>query len=279
LLFNKDFYVGYSPERVNPGDKSKKLKNIKKIISGSKKPITTIIKNVYKKIIKAGVHEVSSIKVAEAAKVIENTQRDLNIALVNELSVIFKRLNIDTQEVLNAASTKWNFHHYNPGLVGGHCIGVDPYYLTYKAKKVGVNPKIILAGRRLNDGMAKYVAGNIEKKLSNKSRILIVGCTFKENCPDIRNSKIFDLYKFLSKKQRVVNIFDPIADKFDVKKEYGLNIFNKIPKLNYEVIVIAVPHKIFSKNLFPKLKKINKNKTLIFDLKSKLKINESFFRL
>lgn len=279
LSFNKDFYVGYSPERVNPGDKSKKLRNIKKIISGSKKSITTIIKNVYKKIIKAGVHEVSSIKVAEAAKVIENTQRDLNIALVNELSIIFKKLKIDTQEVLNAASTKWNFHYYKPGLVGGHCIGVDPYYLTYKARKVGINPKIILAGRKLNDSMARYVANIIEKKLSKKSRILIAGCTFKEDCPDIRNSKIFDLYKFLSKKQRVVDIFDPIANKIDVKKEYGLKIFNKLPKLNYEVIVIAVPHKIFDKDFFPKIKKINKDQTLVFDLKSKLKINESFFRL
>lgn len=279
LILNKDFYLGYSPERLSPGDKEHGLKKIIKITSGSSPKALKIIDDLYKSIISKGTYPVRSIKIAEAAKVIENTQRDLNIALVNELSIIFKKLKIDTQEVLNAASTKWNFHYYKPGLVGGHCIGVDPYYLTYKARKVGINPKIILAGRKLNDSMARYVANIIEKKLSKKSRILIAGCTFKEDCPDIRNSKIFDLYKFLSKKQRVVDIFDPMANKIDVKKEYGLKIFNKLPKLSYEVIVIAVPHKIFDKDFFPKIKKINKDQTLIFDLKSTLKINESFFRL
>ena len=234
LKFNKDFFVGYSPERINPGDKKHTIKNIIKIVSGSNIKITKFISDLYSKIVKVGTHKVSSIKIAEAAKVIENTQRDLNIALVNELSIIFNKLNLNTEEVLKAAETKWNFISFRPGLVGGHCIGIDPYYLTYKSKKIGYNPKIILAGRNLNDKMSHYVGNQILKKINKKNlnkkkiKILLMGLSFKENCPDIRNSKSIDLYHFLLNKNIDIDVYDPVIDKKD-KELKSINLI-KYPK-------------------------------------------------
>ena len=283
LKLNIDFYCGYSPERVNPGDKAKTLSKINKIVSGSNIKALNEIYSVYRKIIKAKVFKTSSIEIAEAAKVIENTQRDLNIGLINELSQIFNKLNISTEEVLDAASTKWNFNYFKPGLVGGHCIGVDPYYLTYKSKLLGHKPKIILAGRAVNDNMSKYVADNIKIKLnkinSKIKKILILGCTFKENCPDIRNSKIFDLYNFLVKDNKV-SIYDPIADKKEVYMHYKVNLINKIKKNHYDIIILAVSHYEFQKKKYKNLKKIyGKKNSYLFDLKFFYKKNLSDFRL
>lgn len=288
LQLNKSFFCGYSPERINPGDKKKTVVNINKIVSGSNNFSLNKIFNVYKKIIKAKLFKASSIEVAEAAKIIENTQRDLNIGLINEFSQIFNKLKIDTEEVLSMASTKWNFHSYTPGLVGGHCIGVDPYYLTYKSKKIGHYPKIILAGRDVNDKMSSYVAKEVIKKLNKKNsrskikkKILILGCTFKENCPDIRNSKIFDLHSHLKQIANLeIDIFDPIAQYEEVLNEYGVKILKNIKKNYYDAIILAVPHSVFKSNFFANIKKkFGKKKCFLFDLKFFYPIQDSDFRL
>lgn len=274
LKLNKNFYVGYSPERINPGDKKHKIKNIVKVTSGSNKKALNYIDTLYKKIINAGTHPVSSIRVAEAAKVIENTQRDVNIALINELSIIFNKMGVNTQEVLKAASTKWNFINFNPGLVGGHCIGVDPYYLAFQAKKYGVSPKIILAGRETNDKMSKVISDNLINALTNKginfksSKILIMGLAFKENCVDIRNTKVADLYNHLSQKVKKVDCFDPLVNLKQVKKEYNINLTKSLKFNFYDAIIIAVAHKDFKKMGLVKIKKLMKKNSVIYDLKS-----------
>jgi UDP-N-acetyl-D-galactosamine dehydrogenase len=249
LKFNEDFYCGYSPERINPGDKEHRVATIKKVTSGSTADIAEEVDSLYGEIITAGTYKASSIKVAEAAKVIENSQRDLNIAFVNELSKIFHKMNIDTHEVLEAAGTKWNFLPFSPGLVGGHCIGVDPYYLTYKAESLGYNPQVILAGRRINDGMGAYIANRVMKLLTKKgiivnSRILVLGITFKEDCPDIRNSRVIDVIEELQDYGVKVEVYDPHADKLEVKEEYGLGLINE-PEGEYDAVVLAVKHKAF----------------------------------
>lgn len=254
LKFNEDFFCGYSPERINPGDKEHTITKIKKITSGSTKKVADIVDDVYASIIKAGTFKASGIKVAEAAKVIENTQRDINIAFVNELAMIFEKMHIDTTEVLKAAGTKWNFLKFNPGLVGGHCIGVDPYYLTHKAQELGYHPEIILAGRRINDNMGKYAANRVVKlmikhdKKINKAKVLILGITFKENCPDIRNSRVIDVVKELKEFGCNVDVYDPWADKNEVLREYNLNLIENLNLNNYDAVVLAVAHDEF-KNL------------------------------
>lgn len=254
LKFNVNFYAGYSPERVNPGDKERTVTKILKVTSGSTKEAAAYIDTLYKSIITAGTYLAPSIKVAEAAKVIENSQRDINIAFVNELSKIFRLLNIDTQDVLDAAGTKWNFIKFTPGLVGGHCIGVDPYYLAQKAMEVGYNPEIILAGRRMNDGMGMYVAQEVIKLMIRKEcrmkngNVLVLGVTFKENCPDIRNSKVIDVIEELTKFNLNVDVYDPWADKTEVKQEFGIELFSEELQLksNYDAVVLAVSHKEFN---------------------------------
>jgi len=248
LIFNQDFYCGYSPERINPGDKEHRLITIKKVTSGSTPEIADKVDALYNSIITAGTHKASSIKVAEAAKVIENTQRDINIAFVNELAIIFNKLNINTNDVLEAAGTKWNFLNFKPGLVGGHCIGVDPYYLTYKAKQIGYKPEVILSGRRVNDNMAIYVANQVVKLVLDKglnikkAPILILGITFKENCPDIRNSKVFDLYSELRDFGANVFVSDIFADPEEVNSEYGINLIEDPAISDYRIVILAVPH-------------------------------------
>jgi UDP-N-acetyl-D-galactosamine dehydrogenase len=274
LRFNKDFFCGYSPERINPGDKKHTISKIKKITSGSNSKIANLIDNLYKEIITAGTHKASSIKIAEAAKVIENTQRDLNIALINELSVIFRKMNIDTEAVLKAAETKWNFIPFRPGLVGGHCIGVDPYYLTYKAKKIGYYPKVILSGRNINDKMSFYVTSEFikqikEKKINvSKSRILIMGLTFKENCADIRNSGVKIIYQELKKYQCKIDLYDPWVDRASIKKIYNLFPIKKLKKNLYDGLIIAVSHDVFKKINFNNIKSLTKKNSVIYDLKS-----------
>ncbi len=284
LKLNIDFFCGYSPERVNPGDMKRKLKNIKKIVSGSNNYALKFISNLYSKIITAGVHKASSIKIAEAAKVIENCQRDINIAFVNELSIIFDRMNLNTNEILKAASTKWNFINYKPGLVGGHCIGVDPYYLTYQAKKYGYNSKIILSGRSLNNQMANFVVKKVISKLKENnfqvknSKILIMGFTFKENCSDIRNSKIFDVVNIAKKQFKTVDIYDPIANRADVKSNYKINLI-KNPKNNfYDVIILLVNHKFFLNMGLKKILKFSKKKSIIYDFKNIFNLNKEISR-
>ena len=251
LVFNKDFFCGYSPERINPGDKLHRVTTIKKVTSGSTPEIADKVDQLYKKIIQAGTHKASSLKVAEAAKVIENSQRDLNIAFVNELALIFERIGIDTHEVLEAAGTKWNFLPFKPGLVGGHCIGVDPYYLTHKAESMGYHPEVILSGRRINDNMGIYVANCVIKLMAqhelpiNKSDILILGITFKENCPDIRNSRVIDVIRELQSFGTNIDVYDPEADAVEVKHEYGLDLIKEVKK-QYHAIVLAVGHQIFN---------------------------------
>ncbi len=270
LVLNKDFYVGYSPERINPGDKERTLTKITKLISGSNKKSAIFIDKIYSKIINAGTYVTSSIKVAEAAKVIENTQRDINIAFVNELAIIFNKMKIDTNEVLDAAATKWNFLPFKPGLVGGHCIGVDPYYLAQKSIDLGYNPNIILSGRSLNDSMGKYVADLFEEKLIENSintinaEVLILGITFKENCPDIRNTKVVDMIKSLKEKSLKLNIYDPWASKDEVQKEYGIEILNNIPNKKFDGIILAVSHDLFKKIDISNYKS---NKSIVFDIK------------
>ena len=251
LIFNKDFFCGYSPERINPGDKQHRVTTIKKVTSGSTPEVAEKIDQLYKRIILAGTHKASSLKVAEAAKVIENSQRDLNIAFVNELALIFERIGIDTHEVLEAAGTKWNFLPFKPGLVGGHCIGVDPYYLTHKAESVGYHPEVILSGRRINDNMGIHVANCVIKLMAqhelpiNKSDILILGITFKENCPDIRNSRVIDVIRELQSFGTNIDVYDPEADAVEVKHEYGLNLITAVKK-RYHAIVLAVGHHVFN---------------------------------
>ena len=249
LVYNRDFFAGYSPERINPGDKQHRLPDILKITSGSTPEAADLVNSVYARVITAGTHRASSIRVAEAAKVIENIQRDVNIALVNELAQLFKRLGLDTKEVLEAAGTKWNFHGYRPGLVGGHCIGVDPYYLTHKAQSIGFHPEMILAGRRINDGMAAWVARDVitvmlRKKIAvGQARLLVMGFTFKEDVPDVRNTKVADLVSELSEFTGEVVIWDPHADAGEVRHEYGLTLTNKLPDGPFDGVVIAVGHK------------------------------------
>lgn len=269
LKFNTDFFCGYSPERINPGDKQHRLPSIKKVTSGSTPEVAERVDQLYKKIIQAGTHMASSIKVAEAAKVIENSQRDINIAFVNELSLIFEKMGIDTHEVLTAAGTKWNFLPYKPGLVGGHCIGVDPYYLTYKADSLGYHPQVILAGRRINDTMGIHIANRVIKLMTqndlpvNKAKVLVLGITFKENCPDIRNSRAIDVIRELQSFGTDVEVYDPHADKEEVKHEYGLSLIDTLSR-KYAAVVLAVSHEEF-KSIDWKL--IKTEKTIVYDVK------------
>ena len=284
LTYKKDFFCGYSPERINPGDKNHRLEDITKIISASDKKTLKLLEHIYKKILKNGVFLASSIKVAEAAKVIENTQRDLNIALMNELSIICSKLNIETKEVVDAASTKWNFHKYLPGLVGGHCIGVDPYYLTHKSKLLGYNPKIILAGRKLNDSMANYIFLQLEKllkikKLNQKNlKILVLGITFKENCPDIRNSQSLKLTKLINNKYKKVFVFDEIAN-IENTNDKKIILLKKLEKNTFDVIILAVPHKKIVSKGVKKIKSYLKQKSIFLDLKGYFNKGHSDFRL
>ena len=273
LLYNKDFFIGYSPERINPGDKQRTLTKIIKVTSGSNFETGKKVDNLYKSIITAGTYLAPSIKIAEAAKVIENSQRDINIAFMNELAKIFNLLEIDTNEVLKAAGTKWNFLDFKPGLVGGHCIGVDPYYLTYKAKEIGYNPEIILSGRKLNDLMGNYVAEKVIHLMKKNSieiinsNVLILGITFKENCPDIRNSKAIDVVKRFNEFECNVTVLDPWADKSEVKKEYDLDIINKIPVDKFDAIVLTVSHNEFS---IINLETLKKECSVVYDVKGTL---------
>ena len=276
LKFNEDFFCGYSPERINPGDKKHRLPNIKKVTSGSTPEIAKKVDELYKSIITAGTHLAPSIKVAEAAKVIENAQRDINIAFVNELALIFDRLGIDTLDVLEAAGTKWNFLPFRPGLVGGHCIGVDPYYLAYKAKEVGYHPQIILAGRRTNDEMGIFVANKVVKLLIHKghkvkgSKALVLGITFKENCPDIRNSRVIDVIRELQEFGIAVDVYDPWADQEEVKREYDLELLTDTPNFaHYDSIVLAVAHEQFKKLDYSAISKAS----VVFDIKGVLPKN------
>ncbi len=285
LKYNKDFFCGYSPERINPGDNSRKLKKIIKITSGSNHKTAGIVDLLYKEIITAGTYKAESIKVAEAAKVIENTQRDLNIALVNELAIIFKKMNIDTEEVINAAGTKWNFQKFYPGLVGGHCIGVDPYYLTYKAKMVGYKPEIILAGRALNDKMDNYVVDQFSKKMRkklirlNKSKILVLGVTFKENCPDIRNSKVINVINKLKKLGCIIYVHDPYINDQKKINNKKIKMIKKLRPNTYDGIIIAVNHKKFKQYGLKKIKSLGKMKHVIYDLRYAFKKKDIEFRL
>src|SRR6187551_1701985 len=281
LTFNKDFFCGYSPERINPGDKLHRVTTIKKVTSGSTPEVAEKIDQLYKKIIVAGTHKASSLKVAEAAKVIENSQRDLNIAFVNELALIFERIGIDTHEVLEAAGTKWNFLPFKPGLVGGHCIGVDPYYLTHKAESVGYHSEVILAGRRINDNMGIHIANRVIKLMAqndlpiNKADVLVLGITFKENCPDIRNSKVIDVIRELQSFGTNVDVFDPQADGEEVKHEYGLPLITSLSK-KYDAIILAVNHDEF---LQLKWDTIRHDKTVVYDVKGSLEKSKITARL
>ena len=285
LKFNVDFFAGYSPERINPGDKVNTLKKIKKITSGSTPEVADYVDDLYGSIITAGTHSASSIKVAEAAKVIENTQRDLNIAIINEFAKIFNVLEIDTQEVLVAAGTKWNFLPFKPGLVGGHCISVDPYYLTYKAKEVGYQPEVILAGRRINDGMGQYTATQLVKAVSRKkihideARVLVLGFTFKGDCPDVRNTKIIDMVKELESFNMNVDVFDPWAEVEAVQHEYGLKLAPGINEGVYDAIILAVDHSIFKDWGAEKIRTYGKEKHVLYDVKHVLEKHESDIRL
>ena len=270
LKYNIDFFCGYSPERINPGDKKRKLPNIKKVVSGSNLKTAKIINDLYTKIIRAGTYLAPSIKVAEASKIIENVQRDVNISLMNEFALIFEKLNIDSKEVLDAASTKWNFLNFKPGLVGGHCIGVDPYYLAYKAEKNGYKPKVLLNGRKVNNSIGKNIFRSVQKKCNNcnikleQSKILILGITFKENCSDIRNSRVSNLYNHFKKINNNIDVFDPYADKDEVFRHFRIKLIEKISK-KYDVIILAVAHKKFLKIDFKNI--LNKNYVL-YDVKS-----------
>jgi len=285
LKFNTDFYTGYSPERINPGDKEHRLTTIKKVTSGSTPEAAEFIDQLYLKIITAGTHKASSIKVAEAAKVIENTQRDVNIALVNELSLIFGLMNIDTLEVLEAAGTKWNFLPFRPGLVGGHCVGVDPYYLTYKAKEIGYNPEVILSGRRINDGMGPHIAECVIKlMLQNKmhvvdAKILILGFTFKENCPDIRNSRVIDIVNEFSTYHSQVDIYDPWVVLDEANAEYNASFLSKLPSEKYDAIILAVNHDEFKNLGAEKIHALGKENHILFDVKNALPKNQVDGRL
>ncbi|MDF1835916.1 MAG: nucleotide sugar dehydrogenase, partial [Alteraurantiacibacter sp. bin_em_oilr2.035] len=285
LIFNSDFFCGYSPERINPGDKSHRLPSILKVTSGSTTEIAEEVDELYRSIIRAGTHLAPSIKVAEAAKVIENTQRDLNIALVNELAIIFNRLGIDTEAVLEAAGTKWNFIPFRPGLVGGHCIGVDPYYLTHKAEAIGYHPQVILAGRRINDGMGAYVAGQLVKAMLRQrihvqgSKILVLGLAFKENCPDLRNSRVVDVVAELSDYNAEIHIFDPLVDACEAKKVYGMDLIASPEVGFYDAIILAVAHDEFRKMGSATIRKFGKDDHILYDLKHFYSASESDLRL
>jgi len=273
LKMNVDFFVGYSPERINPGDKERRLPSILKVTSGSTPEVADFVDSVYKTIITAGTHKAPSIKVAEASKVIENTQRDVNIALINELAMIFERMDIDTEAVLEAAGTKWNFLPFWPGLVGGHCIGVDPYYLTFKAKRMGYHPQMILACRRVNDSMALYVSSQIIKLMLERSiqprgaKVLVLGVAFKENCPDIRNSKVIDIVSELEGYGAEVDVYDPWVDKNDVDDEYNINFVGEPAKNAYDVVVIAVAHTCFREMGAEEIRSFGKDQSVVYDIK------------
>lgn len=273
LKFNQDFFAGYSPERINPGDKQHRVTNILKITSGSTPQVAEFVDQVYNLIIEAGTHKAPSIKVAEAAKVIENTQRDVNIALINELALIFNKMGIDTEEVLKAAGTKWNFLPFRPGLVGGHCIGVDPYYLTHKAQSIGYHPEIILAGRRLNDAMGAYVVTQLVKQMIRKkiqvegSKVLVLGLSFKENCPDIRNTKIIDIINELKEYQIEVDIYDPWVDISEAQHEYNVTPIKTLQDSIYDGVILAVAHEEFKDMGADKIRKMGKANHVLYDLK------------
>lgn len=273
LVFNRDFFAGYSPERINPGDKQHRVHNITKITSGSTPEVAEYIDQLYRRIVVVGTHKASSIKVAEAAKVIENTQRDINIALINELALIFKRLDIDTLEVLEAAGTKWNFLPFRPGLVGGHCISVDPYYLTHKAQQVGYNPEVILAGRRINDGMGNFIADSVVKLMTQRkthvvdSNILIMGLTFKENCPDLRNTRVIDIIHELQKYNANVHVYDPWASKSEAQHEYGLDLIDYPRPESYDAIILCVGHQTFRELGADAIRAFGKPNHVLFDVK------------
>jgi len=282
LVFNIDFFCGYSPERINPGDKVNTLTKIKKVTSGSTPEIADLVDGLYKSIITAGTHKAPNIKVAEASKAIENAQRDVNISFLNELALIFDRIGIDTTDVIEAAGTKWNFLKYKPGLVGGHCIGVDPYYLAHKAESLGYHPQVILSGRRVNDNMGMFVANKVVKLMIKKghkvngSKALILGITFKENCPDIRNSRVIDIYKELIQFGVQVNVYDPHADKDEVKKEYGIDLIDTVVE-QYDALILAVAHDAFLKLDYKALK--NNHSMIVFDTKAFLDRSEVDCRL
>ncbi|MCG9544419.1 Vi polysaccharide biosynthesis UDP-N-acetylglucosamine C-6 dehydrogenase TviB [Vibrio sp. Isolate33] len=285
LTFNKDFFAGYSPERINPGDKEHRVTNILKVTSGSTDEVAEFVDKLYKTIITAGTHKASSIKVAEAAKVIENTQRDVNIALINELSIIFNKLNIDTLEVLEAAGTKWNFLPFRPGLVGGHCIGVDPYYLTHKAQTVGYHPEMILAGRRLNDGMGGYVVSTLVKSMLKKrihvegANVLVMGLTFKENCPDLRNTKVIDIVSELKEYNINVDVLDPWCSNEEAQHEYGLSVIKEAQLNYYDGVVLAVSHNEFKQLGAEKIREFGKETHVLYDLKYVLEKSDADIRL
>lgn len=284
MVFNKDFYCGYSPERINPGDKKHQLKNIIKIVSGSNRKTLDIVDQLYSSIIKAGTYRVSSIKTAEAAKIIENTQRDINIALMNELSMIFNKLELETEEILDAASSKWNFNRYDPGLVGGHCISVDPYYLVAKAKEIGYFPKIISSGRKINDGMAEYVFNRTKMHLKDQNdslklkKVCIFGITFKEDCPDVRNSQVIKIVNKFRKNGSIVHVHDPVANDDNVWNEFSIRLKKKLRKNYYDIIILAVPHKVFHNLGVKKIKSFLKKKSTLYDLKWMFKSEYSDLR-
>ncbi|MCK4111008.1 Vi polysaccharide biosynthesis UDP-N-acetylglucosamine C-6 dehydrogenase TviB [Acinetobacter radioresistens] len=285
LKFNQDFFAGYSPERINPGDKQHRVTNILKITSGSTPQVAEFVDQVYNLIIEAGTHKAPSIKVAEAAKVIENTQRDVNIALINELALIFNKMGIDTEDVLKAAGTKWNFLPFRPGLVGGHCIGVDPYYLTHKAQSIGYHPEIILAGRRLNDAMGAYVVTQLVKQMIRKkiqvegSKVLVLGLSFKENCPDIRNTKIIDIINELKEYQIKVDIYDPWVDISEAQHEYNVTPIKTLQDSTYDGVILAVAHEEFKVMGADKMRKLGKANHVLYDLKYVLDQSEVDIRL
>ena len=285
LKFNVDFYAGYSPERINPGDKDHRVSTIKKVTSGSTPEVAELVDQLYKQIITAGTHKASSIRVAEAAKVIENTQRDVNIALINELALIFNKMGIDTEAVLQAAGTKWNFLPFRPGLVGGHCIGVDPYYLTHKAQSIGYHPEIILAGRRLNDSMGGYVVSQLVKCMTKQrihvqgARVLVMGLAFKENCPDLRNTRIVDIVGELRDYNVEVDVYDPWVDPEEAVHEYGLTPVAKLEEGKYDAVILAVAHNQFKAMGAEGIRKLGKPQHVLYDLKYVLSPAESDLRL
>jgi UDP-N-acetyl-D-galactosamine dehydrogenase len=285
LKFNVDFYAGYSPERINPGDKLHRVSTIKKVTSGSTPEVAELVDQLYLQIIVAGTHKAPSIRVAEAAKVIENTQRDLNIALINELAIIFNKMGIDTEAVLQAAGTKWNFLPFRPGLVGGHCIGVDPYYLTYKAEAIGYHPQIILAGRRLNDGMGAYVVSQLVKALLKRrihvegARVLVMGLTFKENCPDLRNTRVVDIVRELAEYNVAADVYDPWVSAAEAEHEYGITPISEPQAHSYDGIVLAVAHDQFRAMGAKKIRALGKDQHVLYDLKYLLSEADADVRL
>jgi UDP-N-acetyl-D-galactosamine dehydrogenase len=273
LKFNIDFFAGYSPERINPGDKEHRFTNIKKVTSGSTPAVADFVDELYATVVVVGTHKVPSIKVAEAAKVIENTQRDVNIALINELAIIFNKMGIDSKTVLDAAATKWNFIPFRPGLVGGHCIGVDPYYLTHKAQELGYLPEVILAGRRINDGMGEYIAERVARLMMHKrihvvgSKILVLGLSFKENCPDIRNTKVIDIVNEFKSFNATIDVYDPWVDSEEAEEEYGISLTKELIDKSYDAIVVAVAHRQFIEMGIKKVRALGKPNSAIFDVK------------